>query len=158
MKAVDRLLAIFIVVLTSFAALAAGDNDSVRNPFLTDENDCMFARSIHNWRALDDRNLIVWSPSRRDPYVVTLSRPISGLKFSDSLAFEDHNNDDRICGFGMDKVITTGGAFPERASIVGIRRLDGTEVGPMEGMYELFSGRSSLQEAVPLESQRLREH
>jgi hypothetical protein len=145
-----------IAGFASLAAVAASEQQGGGYGFLTNENDCMFARSINNWRALDDRNLIVWSPSRKDPYVVTLSRSISGLKFSDTLAFEDHNNDSRICGFGMDKVISTGGAFPERASIIGIRRLDGSEEGPMAGLYELFSRRSSLNEAVPLESQRLR--
>ena len=120
------------------AGIPAAAADDAGDRYLTDANDCMFFRSIHNWKVIDDRNLIVWSPSRSQPYVVTLSFPLHGLRFRDAIAFEDHNRDGRLCGFGMDGIIV-GGSFAQRSSIRGIKKLDGTEIGPLEGLYELYS-------------------
>jgi hypothetical protein len=136
-----KILAGFVVLLSfaSGVSLVLADDD-VNDRYLTDANDCMFFRSIYNWKVIDDRNLIVWSPSRSQPYVVTLSFPLHSLRFRDALAFEDGNHDGRLCGFGMDGIIV-GGSFAQRSSIRGIKKLDGTEVGPLEGLYELYSKR-----------------
>jgi hypothetical protein len=134
------LCATLAVSALAATAVAAADRGDLRTPLMTTDNDCMFLRSIYDWHALDDYNLIVWAPSRRQPYVVTLSFPLTGLRFEHQLAFDDHNGDGRLCGFGMDAIIA-GGSFPQRASIAGVKRLDGSEIGALEGLYETFSSR-----------------
>ena len=137
-----------LLCLAAFSGPAVADDDGKH--YLTADNDCMFFRSIQNWKVLDDRNLIVWSPSRRQPYVVTLSFPLHGLRFRDAIAFEDGNRDGRLCGFGMDGIIVRG-SFSQRSLIRGIKKLDGTEVGPLEGLYELFSRKPKSDDTENLE-------
>lgn len=84
--------------------------------------DCIYARSVYDWKALDDRNLVVWAPSRRKPYHLELDRRCSGLRFADSLAFNDRN-DGRICAYGGDSIVIPG-SFPERCSIAAIHPLE----------------------------------
>lgn len=87
-------------------------------------NDCIFARSISDWRPLDRRNLIVFA-GRRNPYHVQLSRQSMRLSFQQQLGFYDR--DGRICPFGGDAVVIDG-AIPERITISSIRRLSGEQL------------------------------
>jgi hypothetical protein len=66
--------------------------------------DCIFFRSIYDWRAIDRYNLIIWAPNRRSPYHVELDRPCDGLRFTDTIAFSS-NLDGRLCAFGGDAVV-----------------------------------------------------
>lgn len=88
---------------------------------------CVFSRVINDWQVIDNRTLAVWAPSRKTPYVVTLTRPAIGLRFEHSLGFEDHNNDGRFCDYGGDSIVI-GGAVPERITIASIRRVEADEV------------------------------
>ncbi len=65
---------------------------------------CVFFRSIYDWRAIDRYNLIIWAPNRRSPYHVELDRPCDGLRFTDTIAFSS-NMDGRLCAFGGDAVV-----------------------------------------------------
>ena len=66
--------------------------------------DCIFFRSIYDWRAIDRYNLVIWAPNRRSPYHVELDRPCDGLRFTDTIAFSS-NLDGRLCAFGGDAVV-----------------------------------------------------
>ena len=66
--------------------------------------DCVFFRSIYDWRAIDRYNLIIWAPSRSSPYRVQLDRPCDGLRFTDTIAFSS-NLDGRLCAYGGDAVV-----------------------------------------------------
>ncbi|HEY8520499.1 MAG TPA: DUF6491 family protein [Gammaproteobacteria bacterium] len=68
------------------------------------ETDCLWTSAITDWQPLDDRNLIVYAPAGR-PYHVELSRSCFDLEFADVIAFYDRSPDERICGYGMDRVI-----------------------------------------------------
>jgi hypothetical protein len=72
-------------------AVAVNDNDCVRTSLITD------------WDALDDRSLIVYEGRR--PYRVELNQTCTGLDFAEVIAFYDRSSDERICGFGMDRII-----------------------------------------------------
>ena len=65
---------------------------------------CIFFRSIYDWRAIDRYNLVIWAPNRRSPYHVELDRPCDGLRFTDTVAFSS-NMDGRLCAFGGDAVV-----------------------------------------------------
>jgi hypothetical protein len=84
------------------------------------ENDCMRTSLITDWDALDDRNLIVYE-SRR-PYHVEVAQTCSGLDFATLIAFYDRGADERICGFGMDRVIVDR-SIPDGCSITAVDEL-----------------------------------
>jgi hypothetical protein len=88
-------------------------------------DDCFWANSIYDWRALNDQTLIVWSPSRRCPYRVDLARRCDGLRFAEDLGFQDR--DGRICPYGGDAVIVPG-PTADRCSIASVRRLSAEEL------------------------------
>ena len=82
-------------------------------------NDCFFASSMTDWRALDNRNLLIYAAGRR-PYHVRLATPSSNLRFVENIGLLDRNG--RICPYGGDAVIIDGG-MPERIPIVSVRKL-----------------------------------
>lgn len=88
-------------------------------------DDCFWANSIFDWRALNDQTLIVWSPSRRCPYRVDLAFRCNGLRFTEDIGFQDR--DGRICPYGGDAIIVPG-PTGDRCSIASIRRLSAVEL------------------------------
>jgi hypothetical protein len=130
------------IVTTIFAALAfasaasvATTNEAVKGR--ENDSDCVFFRTISDWRALDATHMIVWAPSRRTPYLVTLSFPLSDLKWSHRLAFIDGNRDGSLCSFGRDAVVVPDSFTSWRSSIRGISRLDDEGVAALEAQYEV---------------------
>ena len=120
-------------ILTLGACASTGGNEAefASNPAFGSENDCFFARAVSDWRALDNRNLLVFT-GRRSPYHVELSTPSRNLRSQETIAFSDRNG--RICPFGGDAVIV-GGPFPDRLTISSIRRLS---EGELEDVYLQF--------------------
>lgn len=102
-----------------------------------DTNDCVFAGTVHDWRALDSRNLVIWAPGRRTAYHVQLGMPIHDLKSEESLVTVDRNGDGRLCGFGMDQVISTHGAFRQSSTILGMTRLDEAGLAALGEQYKV---------------------
>jgi hypothetical protein len=82
-------------------------------------NDCFLASTLHDWRPLDDENLILFASGRR-PYHVELVRPASGLSYDVMIGVYDR--DGRICPYGGDAIVIDG-IIPERISIRSVRRL-----------------------------------
>ncbi|MCB2108396.1 MAG: hypothetical protein KDE14_11885 [Rhodobacteraceae bacterium] len=101
-------------------------------------NECVFFRTLYDWRPLNNRNLIIWAPNRRSPYHLELDRPCFGLKFAHSIGFT--SRDSRLCGFGGDSVLVqSGGGMPERCPIGAITPL--TEEG-LQALLDQAPGRS----------------
>lgn len=133
-------------------ALLAGPALSKEEPAAkADDNQCVFARTILDWRALDSRNLVVWAPGRKDAYHVKLSFPLHDLKTHENVAIVDHNGDGRICGYGMDQVVTVGGPQAERATIMGMERLDEAGLASLSEEYKvkLLPPQKDTQKDVP---------
>jgi hypothetical protein len=85
-------------------------------------NQCVFFRTLYDWRPLNNTNLIVWAPSRNHPYHIQLDKPCFGLKFAHSIGFT--SRDSRLCGFGGDAVLVqSGGGSPDRCPIGSITKL-----------------------------------
>lgn len=82
-------------------------------------DDCLFASTLHDWRPLDDRNLILFANGRR-PYHVELVRPATGLSFDVMIGIYDR--DGRICPYGGDAIVIDD-VVPERIAIRSMRRL-----------------------------------
>lgn len=132
-----RTLGRFAVQLGSTAVLtlilggcaATGDDlDGASIP--SGGNDCFWARSIHDWRALNDKSLIVWSPSRHCPYRVDVVGHCSGLRFANDIGFQDR--DGRICAFGGDAIVIPGPAGG-RCTIASVKRIDPEELDRLLG-------------------------
>ena len=125
MRTLNAVVGLVATLVLSACASSGG------GPAFASDTDCFFARSISDWRPLDNRNLIVFA-GRRNPYHVQLSMPTRNLRFRDQIAFTDR--DGRICPFGGDAIVING-IMPDRISIASIRRL--TE-GELEEVYMQF--------------------
>lgn len=126
----NRCTTVFAAVFLALSALSIGAEetaDAKKDTPAARRDACVFSRTINDWHVIDNRTLAVWAPSRKTPYIVTLSRPAMGLKFEHSLGFEDRNNDGQFCGYGGDSIIV-GGTAPDRISIASIRRVEADEV------------------------------
>jgi len=85
-------------------------------------NQCIFFRTLYDWKPLNNTNLIVWAPTRNHPYHLQLDRPCFGLKFAYSIGFT--SRDSRLCGFGGDSVLVeSGGGRADRCPIGSITKL-----------------------------------
>ena len=82
-------------------------------------DDCFFASTLHDWRPLDDENLILFAGGRR-PYQVELVRPAMGLSYDVMIGVYDR--DGRICPYGGDAIVIDG-LIPDRILIRSVRRL-----------------------------------
>jgi len=92
---------------------------------LGNSTDCIFGRTISDWSALDDRNLIVFA-GRRNPYHVELVRSAFGLSRDFSIGIYDR--DGRLCPYGGDAIVVRGGGLPDRVTIASIRQLTEEEL------------------------------
>lgn len=107
--------------------------------------DCFLRRAAADFKVLDERNLVVFAPGRDDAYHVQVSLPLQGLRFADTVAFESRNT--RICGYAGDELLLRrGGGGPERASVVGVYRLDRPA---LEGLLARFGAGAAPAQPAP---------
>jgi hypothetical protein len=98
------------------------------------DNACVFSSSIQDFRGLDSSKLIVWSPGRRNAYLVELSMPLTDLKFAQRLAVIDRDHNGQHCGYGMDRIVVDRG-FREASTVMGVKRLDEAGIEALEKQY-----------------------
>ncbi len=119
------------------AALVAGAGCASAAPGATKAtphkayNDCIFGRSLTDWRPLDRENLILFGAGRQ-AYHVVLAIPAMQLNFS--VAIGVYDRDGRICPYGGDSIIVDG-AMPERILIRSIQRLTDAELDELYVQY-----------------------
>ncbi len=110
-------------------------------------NQCIFFRTLYDWKPLNDSNLIVWAPSRNNPYLIQLDRRCSALRFTLSLGF--YSRDSNLCPLGGDSVVVDGGGGrAERCGIGGITKL--TE----ESLQSLLDQASSRRRGAKNDTQK----
>jgi hypothetical protein len=127
-------------------AHATAENGSAR----ASKNDCVFTRSIHDFRPLDRSHMVLWGPGRK-AYLVQLSMPLPELKFANRLAFVDRNNDGMLCGYGMDRIVVadSGISFRTPSTILGMTRLDAAGLAQLEEKYDVRLTRKKADKAAP---------
>jgi hypothetical protein len=125
---------LFVAALaaTLAGACASTQSSSGGSSAFLNYDDCFFARSMTDWRPLDNRNLVVFTGARR-AYHVQLATPSMGLRFDDTIAFTDR--DGRICPYGGDSIVING-LVPDRIPIASIRQLD---EGQLEMLYRSYN-------------------
>lgn len=130
---------IFAAILLSIGALAhAGEDQATEiaaaasKPSEPKGGDCVFSRTIYNWDAIDNETMIIWAPSRHDPYLVKLWAPVFGLKSEFSIGIQDADNDGRFCDYGRDAIVVESPAgTPERYSVRTLQRIDEAQAQAM---------------------------
>ena len=95
--------------------------------------DCMFSRTIDSWTVLNNDTLLVYAPSRKNPYLVKLFRPDYALKSEFQLGFVDRNNDGQICDVGRDAIVLTGfgSGYANRIPIWSVERISEAEANQL---------------------------
>ena len=92
------------------------------NPIIAEEENsekaCFRVGDISGWLALGDQRLIVWSPSKSHPFLVTLFNRCPNLRFEDTLIFKSTLW--RTCSNYNDEIYTE----VMRCSIKNIQALD----------------------------------
>ena len=127
-------LVLFAALLASVAGAAqASSTTSAKD----NGNACIFISTIGQYRALDDRNVVIWAPGRRDAYLVELAMPLFSLRSSFELATIDHDRDGRLCGFGMDRIGVRDFDRPETSTIARMTRLDEAGMTALEQKYDV---------------------
>lgn len=113
------------------------------------KNECVFTRSIYDFKALDRHNLVIWAPSRSKAYLVELGMPLPELKFANRLALVDRNHDGMLCGYGMDRIVVADSSFAQPATIMGMTRLDDAGLAQLEEKYDVRLTRKKVDQANP---------
>ena len=114
-----------LALLTAVMLTGGCSEGVVRDSASASMSECFWAESIYDWRAIDDQHLVVWSPSKHCPYLVSFYMRCQGLRFTDEIGFKDR--DGRICAFGGDAVIVPGPGGG-KCSIATISRMTQEEV------------------------------
>jgi hypothetical protein len=119
MRYAQLVAAMYCGLLLSACAAGNGAADTSRTSGPQVYSDCFFPGTITDWRALDNRNLVIYAAGRR-PYHILLATPSMNLRFAQDIGLSDR--DGRICPYGGDSIIV-GGAVTDRIPIASIRRL-----------------------------------
>lgn len=127
--------ALFTVSGAALAAPAA--SDAAAKETHASRNECVFVRSIYDFKPLDRTNLIIWAPTRRNAYLVQLGFPLPELKFAQRLAIVDRDHNGMLCGFGMDRIVVADSSFRQPSTILGMTRLDNERIAQLEAQYDV---------------------
>ena len=90
---------------------------------LTRTNDCVFQSTISDFKALNDRYLVLFASGRRRAYLADLSGACFDLDSQVSLAAVDGDGNGQICGYGRDSVAFRGMGKVESCRILGLEQL-----------------------------------
>jgi hypothetical protein len=82
-------------------------------------SDCISIRTLRDYTALDDKNLLIWASPKR-PYFVRLFSPAWGLRSSFQIG--TLSRDDQLCPYGGDALVFDS-AGRETSRIASIRRV-----------------------------------
>jgi hypothetical protein len=88
---------------------------------------CFWLRNFDgSWTVLNQRQLLVYAPLTRPPYLVQLFEPIPTLKFAERLGFEDIERSGQICDSAQDMAIVPNWT-PHRIPITAVRQVSRQE-------------------------------
>lgn len=121
------LLAAGTLLLTA-CATPAGDRGaaSESRPISTD---WVRTDQVRDFRVLDDSNLVLYAPSRRQAFHVELMPPCHGLRFADTIALRGRGG--RLGGFAGDSVVVPRAGLSDRCPVSSVRRLSEAELAEL---------------------------
>lgn len=98
--------------------LSANDYKEMSSAF-DKGRDCIFSRTINDWTTLNKRSLILYAPTRKHAYYVSLMRPSLELRFAHAIGVYSRF-DNRFCPYGGNALFIDG----ERYTIRAIKKID----------------------------------
>jgi hypothetical protein len=113
----------FLLVFTLSAVLADEDQLGAISDIEPNGSDCIWIRTVRDYTALDDRNLLIRGSGKRT-YLVTLLHRSFEMQSSIGLGFS--SRDDHLCPYGGDAIVTDG------LSREAVRIRSITEVSPAQ--------------------------
>jgi len=105
-------------------------------------SDCISIRTIRDYTALDDTNLLIWTSPKR-PYFVRLFSPTWGLRSSFQIG--TMSRDDRLCPYGGDALVFDS-AGRDSSRIASIRRISEDEA---DWLLVRFGKKDPAEEQAP---------
>jgi Family of unknown function (DUF6491) len=141
-----------LLLAATIAAASIGlgaSADAAATSTRVSKNDCVFTRTIHDFRALDRNHMVLWGPGRK-AYLVELSFPLPELKFAHRLAFVDRDNNGMLCGYGMDRIVIADSTVSIRTptTIRNMTRLDDAGLAQLEEKYDVRLTRKKVAQDV----------
>jgi hypothetical protein len=139
------LIAWAVALATGVSAPASASTNTSR----AGGNECVFARTISDFKVLDRNKMVIWAPTRSKAYLVELSMPMPELKFANTIAFVDRNHDGMLCGYGLDRIVVADSSpgFRTPATVMGMKRLNDADLAQLEQQYDVRLMRKKVAEA-----------
>jgi len=128
-----RLALLAALLAVSVGAAQAAATTNAGKP--SSGNDCVFIRSVGQYRAVDDDKIVIWAPGRRHAYLLELTMPLFGLEGSWHMAMIDHDGDGRLCTW--DRIGVRDFGQPQTATISRMTRLDDAQLAALEEKYHV---------------------
>ena len=140
---------VFAAVAIAMAAGASAQASTTTDTSRAGNSECVFARTIYDFKVLDRNKMIIWAPTRSKAYLVELSMPMPELKFANTIAFVDRNHDGMLCGYGMDRIVVADSSpgFRTPATVMGMKRLNDADLAQLEQQYDVRLTRKKVAEA-----------
>jgi hypothetical protein len=126
MKIVRIMLATGLACVGSLAANAG--TITVADVKTNAAHGCIEFHTTYRWQAIDDRHVVIWAWHTSDAYLIETTIPLTELSLSQRVDFVDGDEDGQLCGAHGDKIIVSGAALSQQASIATLTRLDSEQV------------------------------
>jgi hypothetical protein len=91
---------------------------------LKGSSDCITESLVSGFNALDDRHLLLYGSGSRRVFLVEISPACFDLKYRNTLAVVDGDNNGQICGFGRDTIAFDQLGHVESCRIMGMEELN----------------------------------
>ena len=104
--------------MNTWADQAPGERVSGFDP---GDSDCIWIRTIRDYRPLDSRTLLIYGSGKR-AYFVRLAHRVPELKSVFRIGFR--SRDEQLCPYGGDELVFEGGFAGATARIRSISRID----------------------------------
>jgi hypothetical protein len=95
-----------VAALAGLWLIGCRSNEPLTRRAAQDAGQCIRVMSLGDWQVIDTDHLLIWGESLDWAYRITLTRPLLGMTFEETIAAVDNNRDGRICAFGGDGILT----------------------------------------------------
>ena len=120
------------------ACVAMADTSSSSSSIEKKRDACVWSDQIQGWNVLDSRHVLIWSPTYKTAYLLTLIAPLNDTSITMSLAFVDNDHDGMICGHSSDAVNIPGDVIRTAPSIISdMHRVDDLELQRLSEKYKI---------------------
>lgn len=142
MKTYVLIKGVILLIATLPLQTVVADQDNELEPGKP-RHGCFYSREASNFDALDNRNLIVYAPTKSRAYHVQIAPPSNELRFVEGIAFD--GRDGRVCGYAGETVSFGGRGAGRRYSITNVWRLDEAQLAQLKDQYRSPDGDQQIE-------------